>query len=359
MGIYVPPSNVPPWFPVNGLLTGLGAVGSVSNPLAPFGSIEPLPPTLLGGFGGLALSTTSTSPPYHWWYVTRRFSRLLANLTVTDRQRQDGETKHGEVRACLNRHYWGHGSPAANSRLIGSWGKDTRVRPQRDIDILFLLPASVYWRFQERVGNRQSQLLQEVKTVLAQRYPQTTMRADGQVIIVPFDTVEIEISPGFVCQDGSIIVCDTNRDGAYKTSTAAAEAVNLDASDLAWNGNTRALVRLMKQWQRHCNVPIKSFHLERLAVEFLDFWQYSYQDVFYYDWMVRDFLAYLTLRAGGSISMPGTGEVVFLGTDWLSRARTAHRHAAAASNYEFDNYEALAGGEWKEIFGSTAPVLVS
>jgi hypothetical protein len=351
MGFYNPPST-PPWFIPNrssNLLTGLAGVGGVP------------PGSLLGDLGLLTVTPPIVpAPPYGWWYVTRRFTRLLANLALTDRQRQDGETSQRGVRARLNRHYWGYSSVTANSSLIGSWGKNTGVRPPRDVDILFLLPPSVYWRFQARAGNKQSQLLQEVKTVLAPSYPQTTMSADGQVILIPFQTIQIEISLGFVCQDGSIIVCDTNNDGFYKTSTAQAESLALDASDLTWNGNTRALARMMKQWQRNCNVAtIKSFHFERLAVEFLGRWLYSHKDVFYYDWMVRDFLGYLIGRANGSLCMPGTGEIVPLGSDWLSRAQTAHRHAIEASINERDNYQVLAGMEWQKIFGGEVPVLVT
>jgi hypothetical protein len=75
--------------------------------------------------------------------------------------------------------------------------------------------------------------------------------------------------------------------------------------------------------------------------------------------MVRDFLAYLIARANGSVTMPGTGEVVRLGSEWLGRAQTAHRHAVEACVNERDNYEALAGKEWQQIFGSAVPVLAS
>jgi hypothetical protein len=227
------------------------------------------------------------------------------------------------------------------------------------VDLLFLLPPAVYHRFQQRDGNRQSQLLQEVKNVLAATYSQTRMRGDGQVVVVPFNTTPIEVVPGFRCQDGSIIVCDTNDGGRYKTCTAEAEARELAASDTVWNGNTRALARIMKRWQRERNVPLKPFQPERLAIEFLSFWPYSRHDVFYYDWMVRDFLAYLILRADGYLVMPGTTELIALGSDWLNRAQTAHRHAVAACNYEYQNYESLAGNEWQEVLGSAAPVLVS
>jgi tRNA nucleotidyltransferase (CCA-adding enzyme) len=94
----------------------------------------------------------STSPlPYRWFYVRRRFNQLLANLTITDTQRKDGQISQARIRDCLNRRYWGYGSETTNSMLIGSWGKDTRNRPPRDIDVLFLLP-SYRQRFTARLG---------------------------------------------------------------------------------------------------------------------------------------------------------------------------------------------------------------
>jgi hypothetical protein len=338
----------------------LGATSSNSFATLLTGNTAPV-----NAFSGLlssALCPTAPAPAlpiWQWLYVRRRFGRLLSNITITDWQRQDGETKQAGIRNCLNRYYWLSASETDNSILIGSWGKGTRVRPARDIDILFLLPADVYWRFQDRTGNRQSQLLQEVKNVLLRTNSQTKMRGDGQVIVVPFKTIQIEIAPGFRCQDGSIIVCDTNGQGRYKTSTAEAEARDLSFLDSGTNGNTRTLVRIMKQWQREQNVPLKSFQLERLAVEFMRVWPHRNRDLFWYDWMVRDFFAYLLSRANSYLFMPGTGEAIAIGADWKSRAETAYKHAVSACIHEHNNYEALAGQEWQEIFGSAIPMVVS
>jgi Second Messenger Oligonucleotide or Dinucleotide Synthetase domain len=218
--------------------------------LAAFGALSPLSPASSLLFGAPA---TPTSP---WHYVRWRFGTFLANLAITSPQREDGNTKQAGVRACLNRQYYGTSSEIANSLLIGSWGKGTQVRPSRDLDILFLVPASVWQRYEQRDGNKQSQLLQEVKEVLAATYSQTTMRGDGQVISIPFNTMPVELSPGFRCQDGSIIICDTNEGGRYKTSTAEVEESELIASDQKWNGNTRALAQMLKQWQREQNAPL-------------------------------------------------------------------------------------------------------
>jgi Second Messenger Oligonucleotide or Dinucleotide Synthetase domain len=79
---------------------------------------------------------------------------------------EDGTKKLGRVIASLNRCYWEHSSETLNATLVGSWAKQTRVRPFSDIDIMFVLPWNVYWRFEKRIGNKQSQLLQELRTNL-------------------------------------------------------------------------------------------------------------------------------------------------------------------------------------------------
>src|SRR6478609_3856974 len=98
--------------------------------------------------------------------VSQRFDKFLENIRITEEQAADGTVKHGGVRKCLNKHYYDSSSESANSMLVGSWGKHTRVRPPRDIDVLFKLPSSVYQRYETKTGNKQSQLLQEVKNVL-------------------------------------------------------------------------------------------------------------------------------------------------------------------------------------------------
>jgi Second Messenger Oligonucleotide or Dinucleotide Synthetase domain len=327
------------------------------------------PPPLLAS--GMSLGTTILGTPpatgYRqgspWLYVRKRFADFLHTITLTTEQFNDGNTKQAGVRSCLNRHYYGISNENANSLLIGSWGKDTRIggsyRPAPDVDILFLLPGHLYHRFAQRIGNRQSALLQEVKDVLSVTYSQTTMRGDGQGVIVPFSTTAVEVAPGFRCTDGSIITCDTNNGGNYKTSTAEAEAFALQISDQRSNSNTRALVRMLKQWQQQHNVPLKSFHFERLAIEFLNQWSHYAHDVFYYDWMIRDFFDFILARANTHIVMPGTSELIWLGDDWLPRARAAHLKAVTACAYEQANYNSQAGADWQDIFGTSIAVTVT
>ncbi len=78
-----------------------------------------------------------------WYYVRPGCRAFLENLKITEDQANVVENRHRGVVSCLIRGYWNSSDTSMNRILIGSWGKFTRVRPPRDVDILFALPAGV------------------------------------------------------------------------------------------------------------------------------------------------------------------------------------------------------------------------
>lgn len=294
-----------------------------------------------------------------WIYLVRRFSSFLDAIELTAFQRADGFTKIANVTKCLNQEYWGSDSAIDNSFAIGSWGKGTQVRPPRDIDLYFVLPSSVYSRFERYAGNKQSALLQEVKGKLLTTFSRSDIKGDGPVVVAAFTTFNVEIVPAFLLDaaSNSYIVSNTKNGGSYTLTTPFAEASAIDSIDTNHNGNLRPLIKMMKTWQYHCNVPMKSFHLELLASNFLRDWAYSHQSLFFYDWMCRDFFAWLTTMTNSSVSRPGTFELVNVGDAWESKARSALGAAEKACDYERDNLNYLAGDEWQKIFGTDIPCL--
>lgn len=287
--------------------------------------------------------------------ISQRFDNFLAAIRLTELQAADGRLKLMGVLSTLNERYWGSCSTSEHGELIGSWGKSTRVRPPRDIDILFELPESVYNRFQRVVGNRQSQLLQEVKRTLQTSYSTTEMRADGQVVVVPFSTQSIEIAPAFRGPHGQFLICDTNSGGTYKTVDPIAEMSSLEAADRASNGTTRDLILMMKTWQRHCNIPLKSFWIELLAAEFVRTWTYAGKGTVFYDWLCRDFLEWVIGRAGGCVCVSGTYEIVWIGREWVSRAERARDWACRACSHDLSGAARAASAEWQNLFGGDFP----
>jgi hypothetical protein len=282
---------------------------------------------------------------------------LLGNLALTDAQKEDARTKRENVTQCLNQTYYQASSGITNILLVGSWGKGTMTRPPRDIDLLFSLPRAVYDRFQQRVGNKQSALLQEVKSVLLRRFSSTDISGDGQVVVIPFSSYKVEVVPAFSLTSGQYLICDTNNGGRYKTIDPNAEITHVQSSNSISNGNTRDLIRMLKCWQEYCSVPIKSFVLELLVVEFLSTWEHRGKSAVYYDWMTRDFFKFLCGKySWSSVTVPGIGESIALGDEWQSRAESALARAQKACGYEAEKKTWDAGQEWLKIFGAMMPI---
>ena len=284
-----------------------------------------------------------------------RFSQLLENIRLTSTQIDAGVSSRESVIRCLNAAYYGSSDVSANSLSVGSWGKFTRIRPPRDVDVLFRLPDAVYHRFEQRAGNKQSQLLQEVKGHLQRSFSSTNIKGDGPIVLVPFSAFSVEIIPAFRLTSGRYYISMTDSGGRYKTADYEAEISAVADSDKATNTNTRALVRMMKCWQGYCNVEMKSFWIEITAINFLKQWEHREKSKTYHDWMVRDYLQYLLSQKNTYIAAPGTYELMNLADKWVSKAESALGRAKKACVHEGSNEPYSAGDEWQKIFGSDMP----
>src|SRR5580700_5862025 len=188
------------------------------NPLStpsPLSALSAPFPNLYSALSSIA-PTPLPTPAQSWIAVRQRFTQFHNNLSLTPKQFLDGMTKRNGVVNALNRRYYGSTSDTDNSFLVGSWGKDTAMRPPRDVDLYFLLPVAVHTRFQAHLWNRQSALLQEVKGALAETYPDTDMSGDGQVVVVRFGSYSVEVVPAFLLTNSRYWICNTNDGGSYK-----------------------------------------------------------------------------------------------------------------------------------------------
>ena len=284
--------------------------------------------------------------------MRQRFSLLVADLQLTELQKADGYTKAFNIAKVLQAEYFEDAEPSPPYWLVGSWGKATQVRPPRDLDMFFALPWSEKARFDARQGNVQSQLLQEVKEVLGAKYQQTTIRGDGQVVLVAFNTIAVEVVPVFLMNNRQFVMPDTNGGGQWKTVDPMAQVAAIDSPDKHLNGNVRALSQIMKLWKYERNVPLKSFIIELLVTDYITNRPYNSYDTYWYDWYVRDFFEYLKGKANSYVLIPGVWDIYWLGDDWLSKAETAYNCAVEACKNEYNDYQYLAGEEWQKIFGN-------
>lgn len=288
--------------------------------------------------------------------TSSRFDTFIDNIKLTSDQISDARTKYDGVCKKLHDYFYSNFIYNGSTKLlIGSYGKGTNIRPARDVDVVFKMP---WTEFSESTSfyNAQSYLLQKIKRILKEKYPDTDMRGDGQVVVVNFSSNHfVEVVPSFEFNSsnlsGKFYIPDTNNGGKWKLADPRSEIKQISDSDELTNGNTCNLIRMIKKWQSFCNVPIRSLVIELRVVNFLKKYEYASYDSIYYDWMVRDFFKELLNYVNGNCKMPGLDETIYYGDEWKSKTESAYSRAIKACEYETAKDEDGATLEWKKIFG--------
>ena len=204
-------------------------------------------------------------------------------------------SRHNRIAKILNRDFRGESDGTGHTLYVGSYGRGTATEGVSDIDMLMILPYSVQQKYDSYVYNGQSALLQAVRSSLLSTYPNTTIKGDGQIVQVNFsDGMTFEILPCFDNYDGSYDYPDSNNGGSWKKTYPKAEIDTFTEMNRNCNDNLYPLCRMARTWKYNCGVPLKSCLLDLFAYRFLSDWLYKDRSYLYYDYMMRDYLLYLT-----------------------------------------------------------------
>ncbi len=162
----------------------------------------------------------------------------------------DMEKSAGEIAKKLNAHYYELDKDSSSHLyIVGSVGRSTAVKDSSDLDIIFDLPSSVYKRFDEYETNGQSALLQEVKSVMMERYPNTKMRGDGQVVVIEFTKYTVELVPAFLQSDDRFKYPDTHDGGKWKYTDPLSEQEECASCDSKSGGIYYDFCHIMRCWK--------------------------------------------------------------------------------------------------------------
>lgn len=152
-------------------------------------------------------------------------------------------TRYKRITKAVNTEFWDNTSETAHSRYVGSYGRGTAINTS-DLDVLMELPNEEYEHFTSLTGNGQSRLLQAVKDAIIDTYPNTSVKGDGQVVVVNFsDGMKFEILPAFQnlsiwgTWDGTYKYPDTHMGGNWMTTNPIAEQDAMDEKDGYYNSN--------------------------------------------------------------------------------------------------------------------------
>jgi len=289
--------------------------------------------------------------------VADNFRAFRANYLIATETVSSISYRYKRITKQLNKDFWNTESDTAHSLYVGSYGRDTAARGVSDLDVAFTLPYSVYQQYDAHAGNGQSALLQAVRSSIARTYANSYIGGDGQVVALNFtDDIRFEILPVFLNKDGtSFTFADSNGGGSWKVCNPRAEMSAFSARNTATNGNLKAVGRMARIWRDKHGVPLSGMLIDTLAYQFIETWENRDKSYMYHDWLVRDFLLYLSNldRSKDYWRAPGSGSYVWKKGNFQTPAAHAYSIAISAIDHEANSRPQTARNKWREIFGST------
>jgi len=274
--------------------------------------------------------------------IQEQFEQFYENIKLTPSQREDAKKKYTGVCQKLHDYYYPDIEYTGDTKLlIGSYGKHTNIRPPRDVDVLFIMPEDKFQQYNDNVSNGQSQLLQDIRNILSEKYTTTEeIKGWGKVVLIQFSdgTHNVELLPAWEQTDGKFTIPNTEKGGYWETCDPRLEIQKIDDSDKKTEGKTRALIRMIKKWSENCTAKLKSFQIENKVLDFLGNDEFLNKE---YPILVRDFFNYFQNTTTDN--------------DLRSHLDTALSRAKKACEFEEKNDFEKAVEEWKKIFGDDFP----
>ncbi len=198
--------------------------------------------------------------------IDEAFAKFKTRLELTDKEQKDASRRQKEIRTHMDSKF-----DIDTDFLTGSYRRWTKTKPLKDVDIFEVLGEKErHYR-----SKPPSVLLAAVHDALVEKYGAdrvTTQRRSVSVdfgVSAPDDETEevmsIDVVPAFA-KDDHYEIPDTKTPGWTNTNPKVHEGKAVDANK-AFDGEWKALVRMMKYWNNHHEKPITpSFLIEVMAL---------------------------------------------------------------------------------------------
>lgn len=300
--------------------------------------------------------------------IEEAFRKFKSKLELNDKEQKNATARHTEVRDYINTKF-----AIATDFLTGSYRRNTKTKPLKDIDIFFVLKDSERDAYRAKAP---SVVLDKFHKALVEKYGDKAVRKQSRSINVDFGVVNgfspddedntdyrilsVDVVPAFAA-GSDYEIPDSDLGKWIKTNPKIHEQKAVDANQ-AYSSEWKGMVRMVKYWNnnpKHVEKPVKpSFLLEVMALQCLHGgWQGRF------DYEFEGFFSTLADRIHDEWPDPaGLGPPVSNGMDSARKDRAkqllqaAAREARAAINLARQGRNGEALKAWRSLFGKKFPL---
>lgn len=147
----------------------------------------------------------------------------------------------------------------------GSFARGTNLRPTREIDFLFVLPAE----HQRYVQADPSRLLDDLAVRVDVAFPQVRARRATHGLALAFGGVTVVLVPASPRHGGGVFVPDTEQ-RRWLPSDPEGHAAFVRSCQQSSRQLALPVARALRAWRRTQGVALRGFHLEVLALRGID-----------------------------------------------------------------------------------------
>lgn len=285
------------------------------------------------------------------------FEKFKSRLELTITEQADVTSKHTKIRDYLYEKF-----PLQNALLTGSYKRDTKTKPLKDVDIFCIFKDNEKkYRWEEP-----NQVLNDFADVLSDKYGSDNVKPRRRSVMVkfPVPTPVNGVTPDVVLSFDVVPAYTLNEDfeipdsqlGKWIKSNPFIHAQKATDANKAYAEKWKPLVKMIKKWNQHNEKPVDpSFLLEVMAMSIIT---PPAPSSINYPYELKAFFATAAQRIGETWNDPaGLGPPVSdqMDTIKISNAVLALKNAELAASrairLDQSGNTGAALKEWQALFG--------
>lgn len=290
--------------------------------------------------------------------VGERFQRLLSRIAPTQSEIDTAKQRAEQISTRLQKRF-----DIKRFSKVGSLWKGTAIRQHSDVDlfVVFARDEARKWSPDLNSGT----LVRRVRNDLQSRYSATSVRRDGQAVVVRFQqgTHSIDVVPAifdcFTQGSRAPVYLIPDGEGGWLQTSPELHRRYLEQRHETSGRKLKQLIRLMKWWSRSrfSTKALKSSYIEHFLAECPIHVGVSYQDLLAdcLDRFVKHNCDPLHDPTGISRRCLHAGQTDNQEDSFLDAAEMGRRRAVAALEAEARGNMRLALNKWKLVFNGRFP----